>query len=243
MRLPARRLPSAWSPALATAALLLAASSRGEVIVLGVALVASRPRPTALLAVAGALAATAWRWGSTSLEALAGAQAVLGPAGGVGPTAAAASSWLAAAAVVLGLARRRDPWSAAAAGAVVAALLAGPAPGGDVPVRAFVALGAAAAAYGLGLLRAPRRRLDGALAWLGAAAGAAAVVAAAPDAPPWPPTTELALVAEGAALAVSVAVLVVVADAAGRARWRRRGVPPIVMRPGAGVPARGTTHR
>ncbi len=71
------------------------------VLVLAALLGAAAWRPLPAVAVAAALVATSWRWGSTSLEAVAGAQAVLGPAGLVGPSTAAASSWLAALALVL----------------------------------------------------------------------------------------------------------------------------------------------
>lgn len=63
-------------------------------------------------AVAALLATSAVlvRWGSPSLTAVAGDQAVLGPAIVVGSTAAAASAWLAAAAIVLAVPRlRRRP--------------------------------------------------------------------------------------------------------------------------------------
>ncbi|MDP8987220.1 MAG: hypothetical protein M3N11_02600, partial [Actinomycetota bacterium] len=57
--------------------------------------------PAAAGAVLFAGLAVLERWGTASLEAVAGAQSVLGPGGVVGPTAAAASAWLAAAALVL----------------------------------------------------------------------------------------------------------------------------------------------
>jgi hypothetical protein len=83
------------------AALLLAVLSRGDVLVLAVLLAVIAWRPLAVIAVGPALVAGGWRWGSTALEAIAGAQAVLGPAGTVGSTASAASAWVAAGAVVL----------------------------------------------------------------------------------------------------------------------------------------------
>ena len=63
------------------------------------ALAAWRPLPA--VAIVTALVATAWRWSSTALEDIAGAQAVLGPAGVVDPPAAAAAAWLGAVAVLL----------------------------------------------------------------------------------------------------------------------------------------------
>src|SRR5690606_3159957 len=82
-----------------------AALSRGDALVLGAALALAAWRPLAAVGVAAAVAASSLRWGTTSLEALAGGQEVLGPAGWVGPTSAAAASWLAAAAVLLAAGR------------------------------------------------------------------------------------------------------------------------------------------
>jgi hypothetical protein len=212
---------------------VLGVASRGEALVLGVLLVALELRPATVVAVGGALLASSWRWGTTSLEALAGAQAVLGPAGGVGPAAAATGSWLAAAALVLALGRRPDPLRIVPAGVVAAAVLAGPAPGGDLPVRVFVALGAAAAALGLAQLRAGRRRVDRALELLAALVGLGAVAAVAPDAPSWPPSIELADVGEGLALAASAAAALLAGVLAWRrARWSGRGSTPNVAQPG-----------
>jgi hypothetical protein len=228
-----RPLPPDAAAALAAGAVVLGAASRGEVVVLGLLLAALALRPTTVLAVAGALLASSWRWGSTSLEALAGAQAVLGPAGGVGPTAAAAGAWLGAAALVLALGRRPDPVRALPAGIAAAAVLAGPGPGGDVPIRVIVAVGAAAAAWGLGRLRADRAGLDRALSLVAAAAGAAAVVAVAPGAPGWPPTAELADVWEGIVLAAGGGLVALLARRfVPRAPWRSPEVASNVDRPG-----------
>lgn len=166
----------------AAAALLLAVLSRGDVLVLAamLALLAWRPLPVAALV--PALVAGGWRWGSTSLEAISGAQAVLGPAGTVGPTAAAVSAWLAAVAVVLVTpdlrTRREGGWwgrptgaaprwvpsvasaapgaqllGAAAVGATAAVLAAGPAPGGAVWARVLLAVVATVAALSVATLR------------------------------------------------------------------------------------------
>ena len=228
-----RPLPPAAATAVAVAAVALGAASRGEAVVLGLLLVVLELRPVTVLAVAGAFVASSWRWGTTSLEALAGAQAVLGPAGGVGTAAAAAGSWLAAAALVLALGRRPDPVRALPAGVAAAAVLAGPAPGGDLPIRVIVAIAAAGAAYGLGAVRAERPRLDRALAALAVLAGLGAVAAVAPDAPSWPPATALADVWEGAVLAFGGAALALLAvRLAARAPWRTGERGPNVSRPG-----------
>ncbi|HJR26127.1 MAG TPA: hypothetical protein VJ804_11670, partial [Acidimicrobiales bacterium] len=71
-----RPLPAVAATAVAAGAVVLGVTSRGEAIVLGLLLLALELRPTTLLAVAGALLASSWRWGTTSLDALAGAQAV-----------------------------------------------------------------------------------------------------------------------------------------------------------------------
>lgn len=165
------------------AALVLAVLSRGDVLVLAALLALLAWRPLAVAALVPALVAGGWRWGSTSLEAISGAQAVLGPAGTVGPTAAAVSAWLAAVAVVLVTpdlrARGDDGWwgrapgarprwvpsfasvpraaqllGAAAVGATAAVLAAGPAPGGAVWVRVLLTVVATVAA----LVVATRRR-------------------------------------------------------------------------------------
>ena len=109
----------------ATGAALLAVTVTGDALFLGVVLGVA-----ALDAVAGATAVLAGigvlgRWGSTSLAALAGGQAVLGPAGWTGPATAVLSSWAAAAALVLVAPRERVP--AAAFGLFAAAVVAGPA--------------------------------------------------------------------------------------------------------------------
>jgi hypothetical protein len=242
VRLP--ELPPTLRLAAAAAVLVLAGTSRGDSLVLGVLVVLLAGRPTALVAVGGAFVASAWRWGDSSLEALAGAQAVLGPAGGVGPAPAAAGAWLAAAALVAAAARRPHPLEAAALGAAAAAVLAGPAPGGDLPVRVIVALGVAGASFGLGHLRASRPRVDRPVGWLGAVLGLGALAAVAPDAPAWPPRVALDPVVEGALLALAAGVAVLAgALALQRARWRTPGVPPIVARPRAGLSARGDRPR
>lgn len=232
-------LPPVATVAVAAGALVLAVASRGDLLVLGLLLALLAPTPATVVAVAGALTAVAWRWGDASLEALAGAQAVLGPAGGVGPGPAAAGSWLAAAALVLAVApTRRQGGSltigvaAAAVGAAAAAVLAGPAPGGELPVRVIVGFGLAAGALGLARLRELRPVLHRALAWTGAGCGVGALLAVAPDAPAWPPRTTVDAAVEGIVLAGAAMALAVAGHAVvGRARWRTTGVPPIVARP------------
>lgn len=80
-----------------------------------------------------ATAAVLVRWGGPSLAAVAGGQAVLGPAVALGAGAAAASSALAALAIVL-LAPSRLPL-VLALGIVAGAIVAGPAVPHDLVVR------------------------------------------------------------------------------------------------------------
>lgn len=201
--------------AVAAAAFVLAVTSRGELAVLGLVLLlpdaVRAGAATRVVAVAGAVVASSWRWGTTSLEALAGVQAVLGPAGGIGPAAGAAGSWLATVALVLALGRGRDPVRLAAVGATAAAVLAGPAPGGQVPVRVAVALGATAACLALAGWRADRPGRDRAVGLLAAACGLAAVAAVAVADPGELPTVPWGLVGQGIAIAVAVAAIGLVA--------------------------------
>ena len=67
-------------------------------------------RPLPAVAIVSALAATAWRWSSTALEDIAGAQAVLGPAGRRRPAAAAVAAWLGALAIVLATPNLVEAW-------------------------------------------------------------------------------------------------------------------------------------
>lgn len=210
----------------ALAAVVLALLSRGDTSVLAVALVAAAWRPAAV-SVAVALLATSWRWGSTSLEAIAGAQSVLGSAALVGPTSAAAAAGLAAVTLLLAAAR---PISSSAAGRLLVALasgasvgvvLAGSGPGGDLWQRVVVSLGAAGAALWLGWLR-DRRTSDRALDALSAVAALGALVAVAVDAPGWSGTVDGAAALEGAAIVAASVALVTVGHRAVAAMGDRR---------------------
>jgi hypothetical protein len=228
--------------ALAVAALVVAASSKGDAIVLGLVLVLMELRPATLVAVAAALGASSWRWGSTSLDALAGAQSVLGPAARVGPTAAAAGSCLAALALLLTLARGTEPVRLLAIGATVAAVLAGPGPGGQIVLRVGVALVVAGLALVLGRLVESRRGVGRVAEAAAVLAGAGAFVAVAPNAPVWPPDVDLGLVTTGVAVAAATFTATVIwSAAAGGARWSGGWVPPRLRRPEArhsAVPSR-----
>lgn len=138
----------------------LAVSSSGEVVLLAALLGAAAGE---LIAGAVALLATtaaALRWGTTSLDAIAGAQTVLGPAAAVGPVAAAASTWLAAAALVLVKARGLN---AVLFGVTAGLIAVGPAGSVDQ-----VAVRVVAAVIGAGLALAAQR-------WAPAAARPAAL--------------------------------------------------------------------
>lgn len=228
--------------AVSAAALALALLSRGDAVVLAVLLGAAAWHLPSAGAVLAALVASSWRWGSTSLEALAGDQAVLGAAGLVGPGRAAASAWVAALAVVLaspatrwrrlriealrgGAAAERPlldvgvATSAAASGAVSAAIVAGPSLGGDWWLRALATVVAAAAALAVGRLRHEHRRAIDVAALL---AGLVAVVLAAGDAPTWWGTVDRAALHTGIALGGAVASIAVVGGLAVVAMGHRR---------------------
>lgn len=140
--------------AAATAALALALSSTGALVVACAALgVSAWSRRCGVAAVVASLAVSV-RFGTAVFDDLAGIQSVLGPAGVVGPEVAAASTWAAAAAVLLAAgdpsrapgdrARSRPVVlvQALAAGAVAAAFVAGPGPD-DLVVRAGATVAAA----------------------------------------------------------------------------------------------------
>jgi hypothetical protein len=204
--------------AAATAALVLAVLSRGDAVVLAALLAVAAWRIPALVLLPAVVAAT-WRFGSTSLEALAGAQSVLGPAGLVDPVRAAAASWCAAASVVLSVAtlrgealdRRVDVTSVAvvaASGATAAALVAGPSLGGAWWWRALAAIVASGAAV---LVRRLRPRLDRQLDVAAIVAGLAPVPLLIGVAPGWSGTLDSGALRSGLLLAVATAVLVAAA--------------------------------
>ena len=164
----------------ATTAAAIALAGAGHVGVLAALLAVAAARPTTSAALALAAGATVVRWGSGSLAALGGAQAVLGPAGLVGPTAAAASSWLAAAAVLLCTPGplRLKPTSgivvgAIATGATAATLAVGPSAADEPVLRVAGVLVAVLVA--LATTFVPWRRAMSAAAF---AAGLAAAVTA-----------------------------------------------------------------
>jgi hypothetical protein len=160
------------------AALALLLSSSGDALLVAVILgLAAGEVAVAGTAVFVALAALA-RWGTTSLSALAGIQAVVGPAGMHGSALAIASSWLGATALLVAAAGLRRRWPAVVLGLFAGLLVAGPSAvqSGDALVRvvgaiAGAGLAAAAATW------VPTRRTAGAAALLAAAALAVGVAA------------------------------------------------------------------
>jgi hypothetical protein len=224
------------------AAVLLAALSRGDAIVLAALLAVGAWRPLPAVAFASALAAAAWRWSSTALEDLAGAQAVLGPAGVVDPPASAVAAWLGALAIVLAtpnlveawwferadagtLSTARPRWLARglewlppfASAASAAVVVAGPAPGGDVWARALAVLVALAIAR---LVAGRRRVLDRHLVLDGVAValGVGSLVAVAIDSPPVGDLFDAGALVEGLAIALAVGALTAAAGALGMSR-------------------------
>ena len=178
--------------AVAIAVLAVLVATRGDAIAVGLllGLVAGRLRPA--LGAGLALAAVSVRWGSTSLEAIAGAQAVLGPAGITGGVADVAAVWLAGVSLLLAggttadapevarTAGRRPPrpvahWVHPVVFGVAAALaVAGPGPGGALWVRVVASVTAA----GVCVVLAAQRRWTRPMAMLALAAGIGAVVLA-----------------------------------------------------------------
>lgn len=218
--------------AAAAAALVLAVTSRGDALGLATLLAVVAWRPLAAAAAGAGLIAASWRWGSTSLEAIAGAQAVLGPAGLVEPASAATASWLAASALVLVTGRLRAPGagpapralhalSAAATGAAAAVVVAGPAPGGDVWVRVLAGVLATGLAAAVVAVRGKGGRVPVVVDGLALTAGVAALVAVGPDAPAWSGTVDLSAVGHGAVTAMAVAA-VAIAGASAAAMGRRQ---------------------
>jgi hypothetical protein len=122
---------------------------------------ASRTFSAAGLAiVAGAVGIGALRWGAMGLDAIRGAQQVLGPTVLVGPTTAATASWIAAGSALVGLgvwmssadpggARARVGWGAEIAIGALAVVLVfwgdAHAPGGDGSLSSLTRWGAAVA--------------------------------------------------------------------------------------------------
>jgi hypothetical protein len=154
--------------AAAAGAALLAATGRGDALLLGGLLaVAAAPRTRVIPLFA--LAGVALRWGTTSLTAIGGAQTVLGSAASVGPAPAAAACWCAAGALVLAAPRSL---AGVAAGVTAAFVVAGPA---RVPVRLGATLVALlAAALAMWLPARIRMRVGFALASAAVVCGAVA---------------------------------------------------------------------
>ena len=189
------------------AATVAALLSRGDALVLALLLtLATFDLIAGLAAVLAALAVLA-RLGTTSLAAMAGAQAVLGPAGASGPGLAALSAWLGAAALVVAC---PGEWTALPFGLAAALIVNGPAAGSGsafiVRVLAMVAFVDLALAAGRWWPRAVTRPVGvtlGALSLLcgllarppgGADVGHAVRAAAVPEA--------IALLAAGIAVAL-----------------------------------------
>jgi hypothetical protein len=213
--------------AAAVAALVIALLSRGDALVLAGLLVLASWRLTAGAIIVPALVAASWRWGSTSLEALAGAQAVLGPAGLVGPERAATAAWLAAAALVLSVparARSAGPQLVigvviAATGATAALVVAGPAAGGEWWIRAVATITAVGGAALASAVRGGRERICDVLA---IALAVAALVLVLLDAPGWSGTVDTAALRTGALTALAVGALAVAGARTAAAMGQRR---------------------
>jgi hypothetical protein len=178
--------------------LLVGSIGDGAVVVLLLALAAADVAPVVVALLVAVT--TVLRFGSSSLDAVAGAQAVLGAGGVVGPARAAAATWLAAGALVLAA---PGGVQAVPFGVAAGALVAGPAPRtpADLLVRAGGALVGGAVAWMAG------RWLPPWLMWLGAAAAAVSVGLVVDRRHALVGPT-LDAVARGAAIAVAAGLLV-----------------------------------
>jgi hypothetical protein len=160
----------------AGAAVIMAVTSTGDVILLGVLLGLAASDAVAggvgVLAGAGVVG----RWGTSSLAALAGGQAVVGAGGWTGSAALVASSWGGAVALLLVCPPGLAP--AAGFGAAAAQLVAGPALA-DNSSGAAVALRVLAPLAGAGLAMVTARLVPRPVARAGAIALAAAATALA----------------------------------------------------------------
>ncbi|MFP5327741.1 MAG: hypothetical protein ACLGHT_09705 [Acidimicrobiia bacterium] len=158
--------------AAAAAAAVLALASTGDTVLLAMLLgVSAMSAAAGGVGVLVALALVA-RWGTTSLQALSGAQTVLGPAVVVGSALEIAACVLAAVALLL---VSPADWRAVAFGSAAALVLAGPRLGAtdlaDSAVRVVATLA------GTGIAIAVARRLPADLGRVSATAAAAAAVA------------------------------------------------------------------
>jgi hypothetical protein len=158
--------------ALLVAAFVLAVSSRGDVVVLALLLGLGSASRASGFGTATALAAAMVRWGSPSMRAIAGAQAVLGPGGWTGSGAAVASAWLAGLALVAAARPSSRPtpvWTVIAVAPFAAAaadVVAGPSTGGAIAAR----VAGSVVALGLGIVVSRWRRAPRAACLLGTAA-------------------------------------------------------------------------
>ena len=155
----------------------MASTSSGDVLLLGVLLgLAAADLAVGATGVMVGLAVVG-RWGTSSLAALAGGQAVVGAAGVTGPALLAASAWCGAAALLLVAPRR--PVATVAFGLAAADVVAGPAAlssGGQLAIRVAASLVAVLLAFFTADAVPPR--LGRVAALVVAIAGALLVVAA-----------------------------------------------------------------
>jgi hypothetical protein len=145
----------------------MAGAAAGDVLLLGALLAVVAVDLLAGAGVALAAVSVLVRWGSSSLGALAGDQAVIGAAGWTGPLALVLSSWCAAVAMVVAAPRGVLP--ALAFGLAAASVVAGPGLGGPVVVRVAASAVAVGVAWMVGRYAAP--------SWTRLAAGVAGALA------------------------------------------------------------------
>lgn len=158
------------------AAVLLTLLGAGDVLLLALLLAPVAARRA--LGVVLACVSLGLRIGATSLTAIAGAQAVLGPAGLAGPPQQAASAWAAGLALVLAA---RNAATAVPLGLAAGLVLAGPSPATprDAAVRVAGAVFGVGAAFAWTRLSGGSDRLAAQASRLPAFAGAVALALAA----------------------------------------------------------------
>lgn len=137
--------------------------AHGPALILAVLVAMTLGYPLGAATAGLAFVAATIRWGSGWLVAIAGAQAVLGPAITVGPVAAASSSWLSAACLIIAV-PDRSAVAAASVGVAAALVAAGPAGWDGAAVRLLAAVVAVAAAVAAGRIGHARLRAAGGLA-------------------------------------------------------------------------------
>lgn len=168
--------------ALIAAALVLPVARTGSLLLAGlfVGLAVAGPRET--VAVVLAVASAGIRWGTGTIDAVTGAQEVLGPAVTTGSAAAVAATVFAALAIIVSARRPADvpgAWLAALpAGVLAATIAAGGDPGADVLVRMLAAVLMTIVATGVLIVRGRIENAERFAGWIAIGFGLVSVAVA-----------------------------------------------------------------